>query len=134
MTDRSRKTFSNAGGSCLAILLLVVVGCSCPGKIFDVGKRSTPENTAPPPPPRAPTPPARTGEYDITKEKYDRIKNGMKRTEVEQIIGGKGTEYYNGKGGGVSFVSVKWSGDNYSTILVSFRDEKVTSKSQVGLK
>lgn len=65
--------------------------------------------------------------------KYEQIKVGMKRPDVENIMGGKGTEYYSGKGGGVSFVSVKWVGEKYKTVLVSFRDNKVTSKSQVGL-
>ena len=66
-------------------------------------------------------------------EKYDRIKVGMTRSEVETIMGSKGEETYSGEGGGIKFVSLKWVGDGYRSIFVSFRSDKVTSKSQVGL-
>lgn len=117
----------------LVILLFVVLGCSCP-KLSELANKGTQ------PPPRAGSPePAGTrtvtnkGEYDVTKAKYEQIKIGMKKPDVEEIFGGKGEEYYSGTGGGVSFTSVKWVGDNFKTVLVSFRDDKVTSKSQVGL-
>lgn len=67
-------------------------------------------------------------------EKYERIKVGMKRSEVESIMGSKGEETYSGEGGGITFVSLKWVGEGYRSIFVSFRSDKVTSKSQVGLK
>ena len=115
----------------LIILLFVVLGCSCP-------KLSELANKGQEPPPRAASPEpsdtfSKKGEYDVTMAKYEQIKIGMKKADVEKIFGGKGEEYYSGKGGGVSFTSVKWAGDNFKTVLVSFRDDKVTSKSQVGL-
>lgn len=118
----------------LIILLFVVIGCSCP-KLSELANKGQQ-----PPPPRAASPePTSTdtftkkGEYDVTKAKYEQVKIGMKKADVEEIFGGKGEEYYSGVGGGVSFTSVKWVGDNFKTVLVSFRDDKVTSKSQVGL-
>lgn len=123
----------NALNLVLTILLFVVLGCSCP-KLSELANRGSQ------PPPRAASPePADTGsfsekgEYQVTKAKYDQVKIGMKKADVEKIFGGKGEEYYSGTGGGVSFTSVKWAGDNFKTVLVSFRDDKVTSKSQVGL-
>ena len=117
----------------LVMLLFVVLGCSCP-KLSELANKDTQ------PPPRASSPEpttsdtvTRKGEYEVTKAKYDQIKTGMKKADVEKIFGGKGEEYYSGTGGGVSFTSVKWAGDNFKTVLVSFRDDKVTSKSQVGL-
>ena len=71
---------------------------------------------------------------DVTKAQYDAIKVGMTRKEVEKIMGSAGEEYYSGRGGGISFVSVKWVGQKFKTIFVSYRDDKVTSKTQVGLE
>jgi len=117
----------------LIILLFVALGCSCP-------KLSELANKGQQPPPRAASPEptaadsfTKKGEYDVTMAKYEQVKIGMKKADVGKIFGGKGEEYYSGKGGGVSFTSVKWVGDNFKTVLVSFRDDKVTSKSQVGL-
>lgn len=117
----------------LIILLFVGLGCSCP-KLTELANKGAE------PPPRVASPEptdtgssSKKGEYEVTKAKYEQIKTGMKKADVEKIFGGKGEEYYSGTGGGVSFTSVKWAGDNFKTILVSFRDDKVTSKSQVGL-
>jgi hypothetical protein len=117
----------------LIILLFVVLGCSCP-------KLSELANKGNQPPPRTSSPettdtdtPSKKGEYEVTMAKYEQVKIGMKKADVEKIFGGKGEEYYSGKGGGVSFTSVKWVGEKFKTVLVSFRDDKVTSKSQVGL-
>lgn len=121
----------------LITLFLVVLGCSCPSKLIEivnknsrVSERSTPTASSTP---EGASTSATEGEYDVTMAKYNQVRIGMKRSDVERIFGGKGTEYYSGKGGGVSFTSVKWVGEKYKTILVSFRDDKVTSKSQVGL-
>ena len=70
---------------------------------------------------------------DVTKAQFDAIKVGMDRKEVEKIMGSAGEEYYSGVGGGISFVSMKWVGQKFKTIFVSYRDNKVTSKTQVGL-
>jgi len=125
----------NSLNLCLAILLLVVLGCTCP-KLSELGKK---EDAPTPRPETSPvvnsTPPVTAkGEYDVTMAKFDRVKVGMKRTEVEGVFGGAGTEYYSGKGGGSTFISVKYVGDNYKTIFVSYRNDKVTSKTQAGLK
>lgn len=125
----------NSLNLCLAILLLVILGCTCP-KLSELGKREAP------PPPRPETSPVASstplvtakGEYDVTMAKFDRVKVGVKRAEVEGVFGGAGTEYYSGKGGGSTFISVKYVGDNYKTIFVSYRNDTVTSKTQAGLK
>ena len=116
-------------------LLLVVLGCNCGDRLKELAKKD--DST---PPPVTKTEPSNTssttstkGEYEVTMAKYEKVKVGMKRGDVENIFGGKGTEYYSGTGGGVSFTSVKWVGDKFKTVLVSFKNDKVTSKSQVGL-
>ncbi|MEP6789314.1 MAG: hypothetical protein ABJB40_12825 [Acidobacteriota bacterium] len=95
------------------------------------------------PPPTRPTPRATStplttfssgGEYDVSMEKYNKIKIGMARSEVESILGGKGNEISSSTGGGMSFSVNQWEGDDFKSIILSFKDEKVMSKSQVGLK
>ncbi len=124
----------NAFGLVFSILLLVVVGCSCPGKLAELGKKK--ENT--PPPSSTPYSPSSTpvnkGEYDISMDKYQQIKIGTSRADVERILGGKGTEISSSTGGGMSFSVNKWEGDRYKSIILSFKNDKVMSKSQVGLK
>lgn len=67
-------------------------------------------------------------------EKYNKIKVGMPRPDVENTLGGKGTEISSSVGGGVRFSVNKWEGDKFKSIILSFRNDKVMSKSQVGLK
>ena len=127
----------NISGLALSALILVVLGCNCGDRLRELSGKGSPPTNRPAPnttsSPDSPTSTLTKGEYDVTMDKYERVKVGMKRTEVENVFGGKGTEYYSGKGGGVSFVSVKWVGEKFKTVLVSFRNDKVTSKSQVGL-
>ncbi len=117
-----------------SILLLIVLGCSCPSKLAELGKKKE----TPVPPASTPYSPSSTpinkGEYDVTMDKYQQIKIGMSRTDVERILGGKGTEISSSTGGGVSFSVNKWEGERYKSIILSFKNDKVMSKSQVGLK
>lgn len=73
-------------------------------------------------------------EYDLTLEQYNRISIGMRRSEVEKLLGGQGTEISSTTGGGMSFTVDQWEGENYKSIILSFQNDKVVSKSQVGLK
>lgn len=117
-------------------LLLVVMACSCPSRIRELSgdqDRSTPRPT----PETVGTPPSRsasTGEYQLSMEKYNRIKNGSRRADVENILGGKGTEVSSSVGGGIKFSVDKWEGESFKSIIISFRNDRVISKSQVGLK
>jgi len=126
----------NSTNAVLIVVFLVVLGCSCPSRISEMGKtnsppeRAAPSNTAQPEPTGFST---QKSDHELTRAKYDKIRIGMRRSEVEGIIGGRGEEFYSGRGGGSSFVSVKWVGENFKTIIVSFRNDRVTSRSQVGL-
>ena len=116
------------------IALLVVLGCSCPKKLQELSKnsqtspRSEPSNTS-----DSDTPGKSDSTDDVSMSKYEAIKTGMRRQQVEEIMGSKGTETFNSEGGGMKFASVKWTGENFKMILVSFQNDKVTSKTQVGL-
>jgi hypothetical protein len=118
------------------VLVFAVIGCSCP-KLNELsqkgGNSGTPSgsptlsNTT-----RAASPTPSAGTLSI--DKYNQIKTGMTRSEVENLLGGSGTEFSSTTGGGVTFASYKWEGENFKTIFITFRDDKVLSKSQVGLK
>ncbi len=125
----------NTANICLIALILVVLGCSCPDKLKELsenGSNATPRST----PSSTPTTaePSNKGEYNLSMDKYNRIKVGMPRPEVENTLGGKGTEISSTVGGGVRFSVNKWEGESYQSIILSFRNDKVMSKSQVGLK
>ncbi len=74
------------------------------------------------------------GGADITMDKYNQIKNGMSYEEIVKIIGSEGEQSSNSKIGNVEISSYRWKGPNYSNIFATFKDNKLTSKSQNGLK
>ena len=122
----------------VAVLVLVVLGCSCP-KLGDLAKKPTEPSPAVTPAPfstpaNTSTTSTKKGEYDFSMPQYNQISIGTSRADVERILGGKGTEISNSVGGGVRFSVNKWEGDNFKSIILSFKNDKVMTKSQVGLK
>ena len=77
---------------------------------------------------------SRGGSADISKAKYDQIKTGMSYDEVKKIIGSDGEQRSSSSIGKSSYVSYVWKGPKFSRISASFRDDKLSSKSQSGLK
>jgi len=69
----------------------------------------------------------------VTRAQFDQIDIGMAKSDVQRIMGSPGDEYYRGKGGDTTFLLLRWADKKYRTILVNFENDKVTSKSQVGL-
>lgn len=134
---KNLKSFNNLG---IVLLLLVVVGCSCP-KLSELAKKSGDQSSTPTPAPFASPAKSSTipktekkGEYDLSMSKYNQISIGTSRSDVERILGGKGTEISNSVGGGVRFSVNKWEGDDYQSVILSFKNDKVMTRSQVGLK
>jgi len=134
----------NLQGLVAAILFLSVIGCGCPGLISQMGRSdgdSTP-STSPSPAsnsitistPDDSSPTRKSGEYDLSLAKFNQLKDGMARSEVERILGGPGEKISSSTGGGVTFSVYKWQGPDYTSIILSFRDDKIMTKSQVGLK
>ncbi len=124
----------NLANLALVAVLLFVLGCNCSDKLKELANKddSTPRPTSSPTSNSAP-PVIKKGEYELSMEKYNQIKVGMARSEVESILGGKGTEISSTTGGGMRFSVNKWQGDNFRSIILSFRNDKVNTKSQVGL-
>jgi len=120
-------------------LFLAVLGCSCP-KLNDLIKKS--ENAPPPTPAATPVSPrsqstpktSTSSTGDLTLDQYNQIKTNMPRSDVETLLGGKGTQVSSSTGGGVTFEVHKWETSDYKTIIITFKNDRVMTKTQVGLK
>lgn len=120
------------------ILFFIVLGCNCQ-RLGDLAK------TDPPPTPapasngpsnsvNASRTPGSTSTSGLTMDKYNQLKIDMPRSEVERILSGPGEEISQSSGGGMTFSVFKWSGPNYTSVIITFKNDKIMSKSQVGLK
>lgn len=127
------KNLFNVG---FIVLVLVVLGCNCKKlqELADESKNPPPTAANTSTVPTTTNSPASTSSAGISMDKYNQIKNDMKKSEVEKIIGSAGEEISSSSGGGFTFTTVKWSGENFATIIISFKNDKVMSKSQYGLK
>jgi hypothetical protein len=134
MMDKWREMRSdrlvNGGNLAIVILVLLVLGCSCQ-KFADL------VNKADEPPPASGSTPSQkntaTGQYDVTRAKYDKIKTGMSSSDVEDLLGGRGREVTTTKGGGKTFRVQAWDGEDFKTIIVTFQNDKVLTKTEAGL-
>ncbi len=121
-----------------AILFLVILGCSCPKLDELKGKKESPTPSSSPNAPNTASTPVKssnsTSSSSLTMAQYNQLKINMPKDEVERILGGPGTEISTSTGGGMTFSVYKWSGEDYTSIILSFRNDKIMSKSQVGLK
>lgn len=71
----------------------------------------------------------------VTLEKFNQIENGMTYDEVKQIIGSDGTLSTEAGSGEYNTKIYYWYGeDNISNATISFTNDQVTAKSQIGLE
>ena len=124
------KNFLNLG---FIVLILIVLGCRCSGlDNFTKSKDSTPLPTlgSTPTPSESPTITTTASPSNsagaLTREKADQIKNGMSLAAVVAVLG-EGEEVSTTKGGGMTFVVMKWTDARYNYMIVSFRNDKVYS-------
>lgn len=120
------------------VLIFVVLGCTCPDFSKLKGSKGSPTPNGTPIPANSSDTtsktPASTKPSLLTMEKYNRLKINMAKDEVDSILGGPGTEISTSAGGGMTFSVYKWQGEEYTSIILSFKNDKIMSKSQVGLK
>lgn len=69
----------------------------------------------------------------LSLEKYNQLKDGMKFEVVTAILG-EGAEMSKTEILGSSVTSYQWRGPEFASITASFQNNKMTSKSQYGLK
>ncbi len=72
----------------------------------------------------------------ITLDEYNSIENGMTYKEVTKLIGSKGTSTSESSSGNITIKIITWYGNGIagSNANVTFTNNKVTGKAQVGLK
>lgn len=71
---------------------------------------------------------------DLTLAKYNQLNNGITYEEAVKIIGSEGTQTSSSTVANIKIASYKWEGDKYARIFATFRDNKLTSKSQSNVK
>ena len=141
MIRNSTRQYRSVHAANLAIIVLVllVLGCSCQ-KFGDLLRKKSPESNSPtrtnstPQPESTPTNETSGEDYHLTLATYEKIKIGMPRSAVEELLGGKGTEVSSSSGGGLHFTVNKWEGEDFRSIILTFKNDKVMTKSQVALK
>lgn len=76
-----------------------------------------------------------TSEY-ITLDEYNQINTGMSYEEVKAIVGSEGTVSSEAESNGYKIVIVTWYGNGTagSNANVTFTNDKVTAKAQIGLQ
>lgn len=72
----------------------------------------------------------------ITMEEYNSIETGMSYDEVKEIVGSAGEISSQVESNGIKIVIISWYGNGMagSNANVTFTNNKVTGKAQVGLK
>lgn len=72
----------------------------------------------------------------ITLDEYTSIKNGMTYEEVVKLIGSEGTSMSESSAGNILIKIISWYGNGFdgSNANVTFTNNKVTGKAQIGLK
>ena len=122
----------------LVALLFVVLGCSCPFlknlKLDE--KEDAPKPAATPFVANTATPKVKSSDKtaSLTLDDYNQLKNSMSKNEVEQILGGEGEQVSSSEIGKYKIETYKWQGENFSFVIITFRNDKVFSKSQANLK
>lgn len=71
---------------------------------------------------------------DLNMEKYGKLQNGISYKEAVAIIGSEGTQTSSSNIAKTTTTSYKWEGKKFERIFATFRDDKLTSKSQSNLK
>ena len=121
-----------------AVLVFVVLGCACPRLSELTGKKdpptAPPSNTGPVNVANTSRTPGSSSTSGLTMDKYNQLKIDMPKSEVDRILGGPGEEISQSSGGGMTFSVYKWSGESYTSVIISFKNDRIMSKSQVGLK
>lgn len=122
----------NSVSSVLIAMLFVVLGCSLINKKPEKVDTPTPSTDSSPTASESPKT-TTSGTGSLSMDKFNEIKNGMTYEEVVKTIGFEGTETRSSEFGKIKVTSYKWEGEKFQRIFATFRDGKLTSKSQTGL-
>lgn len=76
----------------------------------------------------------RNGDADLTQDKFNKVNTGMSYSEVKDVLGSEGEMTTISKFGKITTTSYVWKGPKYERVFTSFKDDKLTNKTQSGLK
>ena len=126
----------------LATLVFVVLGCN-------LGSLTEKKDEAPPPPPPDSTSTDTTDTKDTTStdststtsssggtvsmDNFNKLKLGMSYDEAKGVMGGDGNETSSSKIGNYESKSYQWKGEKFAQIRATFRNGKLSSRSQSGI-
>jgi hypothetical protein len=121
----------------LAVFAFIAIACSCPN-LKDLDKKtdndrptiSNTSNTST----SSEKDDSKSNLESINMANYNKIKTGMSYKEVVAIMGSEGEESFSSESGKFKVANYKWSGDNFSFIMITTMNGKVSSKSNFGLK
>ena len=119
----------------LAVMLLVVLGCSLGGGAKKDDAVPTPAADKPiTTTSEAPTdsPPASSSAANLTIESFNKIKFDMSYDEVKNIMGSDGDETSSSKSGNYESKTYQWK-DEGKRVITRFRNGKLASRNQFGL-
>ncbi len=74
------------------------------------------------------------GTADLTQAKFNEVKNGMSYAEVKTVLGSDGEMTRMSKIGDNTTASYTWKGKKFSRIIMTFKNDSLENKTQVGLK
>lgn len=126
----------NSGNLAILILVFVTIGCVCPrSDLFNRQQTNQANVAATREVDRSDDSTTRTTASGpkLSMKQYSDIKIGMTKKDVNEVVGFEGNEMSSSSGGGQTFSVYQWKGEGYSSIIITFRNDKVFSKSQVGL-
>ena len=76
----------------------------------------------------------RKGSADLTQDKFNKVNTDMSYDEVKGILGSDGEMTRISKIGKSTSTSYTWKGPKNQRVITSFRNDKLTNKTQLGLK
>ncbi len=71
---------------------------------------------------------------DLTMAKYDQLQTGMSYADSVKVIGSEGSQTSSSASGSFKTTTYKWEGEKNARIYLTYRDDKISSKSQSNLK
>lgn len=76
----------------------------------------------------------RKGTADLTQDKFNKVNTGMSYEEVKGVLGSDGEMTRISKIGDSTLTSYTWKGPKFQRVFTSYKDDKLTNKTQSGLK
>jgi len=76
----------------------------------------------------------RKGDADLSQDKFNKVNTGMSYDEVKGVLGSDGEMTRISKISKSTLTSYTWKGPKFEKVFTSFKDDKLTNKTQTGLK